>query len=164
MKKTSLFRILGLAKKFAKDNINWHFHILSPGCVFNRNKKFSLILEDGEKDVQYIHLSLRRPSKTGQKLLKLQEKRGSKSKGEVAKVFLSARVVKMTERAKELNNKGFSWHYHLLLPNCVFNKDSRYWSLVFEDPLNGEIIEEKFTKEPKKALGVIEPLFYSQMK
>lgn len=168
MKKVTSAKIIRTANKLVKEGKKWHFHILAPGCVFNKNKIFALILEDTEKKTQMVHFSFKRPSKTGQMLVELLHGKGiSKAEKKLWKVksdLVSPKVMKMIERAKELNLKGFSWHHHLLFPECIFNEDSRYWTLIFEDPINGEVIKDKSKSEPKKALKKIEPLFYIQKK
>lgn len=169
MRKATTSKILKTAKKLKKENKKWHFHILVPGCKFNKFEKYTLILEDTENKEQLIHISYKKPLKTGQILVELLHGKGiSKAKKEKtvgeSVSRLSAKVNQMVGRATELNMKGFSWHHHLLFPECIFNKDSRYWTLVFEDPLNGEIIEDMSKSKPQKALEKIEPLFYLQKK
>lgn len=164
MKRESAAKILKIARKLNKDGKKWHFHILVPGCTLNKDKRFALILENTTDNEQYVHFSLRKPAKTGQKLVEMLHGKGiSKKKKTTPKTAkkLSAKVEKMIKRATELNAKGFSWHHHVLFPDCMFNKDSRYWTLVFEDSLNHEVIEERFKDEPIEALSKIEPLFYS---
>lgn len=167
MKRVSAAKILSTARKLNKDGKKWHFHILVPGCTFNKDKRFALILENTSDNEQDVYFSLKKPSKTGQKLVEMLHGKGiSKKKKKSSKKTAksSAKVQKMIKRATELNAKGFSWHHHVLFPDCMFNKDSRYWTLVFEDSLNNEVIEERFKYEPIEALSKIEPLFYSQGK
>lgn len=167
MKRLSAAKILSTTKKLNKDGKRWHFHILVPGCVFNKDKRFALILENTSDNEQFVLFSLKKPAKTGQKLVEMLHGKGiSKKKKKVPKPTkkLSPKVEKMIKRAAELNAKGFSWHHHVLFPDCMFNKDSRYWTLVFEDSINNEVIEERFKDEPKEALSKIEPLYYAQDK
>lgn len=169
MNKVTASKILKNAKKLGKDGKKWHFHILTPGCKFNKDKRFALILENTSDNEQFIHFSLKKTAKTGQKLVELLHGKGiSKNAKEVAQNTkekkLSHKVEQMIKRATELNLKGFTWHHHVLFPHCMFNKDSRYWTLIFEDPLNNEVIEERFKEEPKEALSKIEPLYYAQKK
>ena len=181
MKKVTAKKIMMAAEKLKKDGKKWHFHILTPGCTFNKDKRFALILENTSDNELFVHFSLKKPTKTGQKLVIMLHPAitanapkssylnprsvSSRRKGEFtgqAEKKVSPKARQMINRAIELNNKGFAWHHHLLFPDCKFSKDSRYWTLVFEDPLNGEIIEDRFKNEPKEALRQIEPLFYAQ--
>lgn len=165
MKKVSAAKILSTAKKLDKEGKKWHFHILTPGCIFNKDKRFALILENTPDNEQFVHFSLKKPAKTGQKLVEMLHGKGISKKREKTRKSiekLSPKVQKMIERATELNAKGFSWDHHVLFPDCIFNKDSRYWTLVFEDSLNNEVIEERFKDEPIEAISKIEPLYYKQ--
>ena len=167
MKKVTAKKILKTAEKLKKDGKKWHFHILTPGCTFNKDKRFALILENTSVNEQFVHFSLKKPAKTGQKLVEMLHgvnTKTSSAHSARSSLNLSPKVNQMIERAIELNNKGFAWHHHLLFPDCMFSKDSRYWTLIFEDPLNGEIIEDRFKNEPKEALQQVEPLFYAQKK
>ena len=169
MRKVTSKKILKTARGLDKEGKRWHFHILTPGCVFNKDKRFALILENTSEKEQFIHFYLKKPSKTGQKLVEMLHGMGISKKGKISDVTLkntklSAKVELMVKRAIELNLKGFSWHHHVLFPDCMFNKDSRYWTLVFENPLDNEAIEERFKEEPIEALSQIEPLNYVQKK
>ncbi|MFC1600625.1 hypothetical protein ACFL25_00940 [Patescibacteria group bacterium] len=168
MKKISSAKLVKTAKKLNEECKRWHFHILAPGCKFNKDKRYALILENTSDKEEFVHFCLKKPSRTGKKLVEMLHGKGisKKKKKEVHKKLkkLSAKVEKMIKRATELNAKGFSWHHHVLFPDCMFNKDSRYWTLVFEDSLNHEVIEERFKDEPIEALLKIEPLFYAQDK
>ena len=166
MKKVTAAKILKTAEKFKKHGKKWHFHILTPGCVFNEEKQFSLILENTTDEEQLVHHSFKKPYEAGKKLVEMLHGKGiSKKNPSAGSGFkLSPKVKQMIERAIELNIKGFSWHHHLLFPDCIFNHDTRYWTLVFEDPLNREVIRDMSKEEPKEALKKIEPLFYVQKK
>lgn len=167
MQKVSVKKILKTAEKLKKHGKKWHFHLLTPGCVFNEEKMFALILENSMDGVQLVHHSLKKPAGAGKKLVEMLHgaiTKNPSTRSSRSGLKLSAKVNKMIERAVELNNKGFAWHNHLLFPDCIFNHDTRYWTLVFEDPLNGEVIKDMSKVEPKEALKKIEPLFYAQKK
>jgi hypothetical protein len=162
VKKTSSFEILRLAKELSEAKVDWHFHILAPGCVFNKNKRFALILEDKLAQVEYVNHTTSNPTKLGKELiLLLGRKRVDKKRVQKKGKKVPAKVEQMLRQAKALNLKGFAWHYHLLYPECIFNHDKRYWKLVFEDPVNEKIVEEMFDILPKRELELIENLFYS---
>ena len=165
MQKVTVKEIIKTAERLKKQERKWHFHILTPGCTFNKDKRFVLILENASDKEQFVHFSLKKPAKTGQKLVEMLHGVNTKTpsaRSTRSGLKLSPKVNQMVERAIELNNKGFAWHHHLLFPDCIFNKDSRYWTLVFEDPLNGKVIEEMSNEKPKEVLKKLEPLFYAQ--
>jgi hypothetical protein len=160
-------KIIITAQSLKKKEKKCHFHILTPGCTFNKDKRFALVLENTSDNEQFIYFSLKKPAKTGKKLVEMLHDEGisdnkSTQVGSLKK--LSPKVERMIETAKELNIKGFGWHHHLLFPDCMFNHDSRYWTLVFEDPLNGEVIKDISKVKPEEALKEIKPLFYAQKK
>lgn len=37
------------------------------------------------------------------------------------------------EKARELQQEGRNWHFHILYPGCVFNTQSHQYALVLED-------------------------------
>jgi hypothetical protein len=166
MIKTDKSKIVKIAQKLNKEGKKWHFHILSPGCIFNKNKQFALILEDSENDKQYIYLSLKKAVDTGQKLVELLHGKGvsKNKKTKQGKGMVSSKVQEIVAKAKELNNKGIAWHHHLLFPDCIFNTDPRYYTLVFEDPLNKKVIKDISKEEPKEALQLIESLLFAHKK
>ena len=52
MKEITFEEILQKARKYNYENKDWHFHFLTPKCIFNDKGKFVVILEnstDGEK-------------------------------------------------------------------------------------------------------------------
>ena len=127
MHRVSPTEILKTAKKLNNYGKKWHFHILTPGCDFNKDKRFALILENTSDNEQFVHFSLKKPLETGKKLVEILYGKGiSKnkkvsSKGE-GKDNLTQNVKQMIKTATELNLKGFSWHHHTLFPDCIYNK------------------------------------------
>lgn len=163
MEQATVRKIVSIAKKLDKEGKRWHFHILTPGCVYNTKVKFALFLENSTDDKQYVSYGIKKPAKAGKTLVKLLHgKKITKSTVKKTKMSIDSKVEQMVKRAKELNNKGFAWHHHMLFPDCTFNQDKRYWALVFEDPLNGEVLESRSKEEPTEALQKIERLFYTQ--
>src|SRR3989344_930598 len=107
MKKITAKKILKTAEKLKKDGKKWHFHILTPGCTFNKDKRFALILENTSDNEQFVHFSLKKPAKTGQKLVEMLHPAITENakKSTENKRKLSPKVEQMIKRATELNNK-----------------------------------------------------------
>ena len=64
--------LLEKATKFHRDNIQWHFHLLTPTCSFNEDDdKFSIILENDETGEKWISLFASKPLREGEKLEKM---------------------------------------------------------------------------------------------
>jgi len=68
MKEAKFDVILENAQKCYKNKTRWHFHILMPDCVFNNQKKFSIIFENEETKEQMTTFFDERPLKQGEKL------------------------------------------------------------------------------------------------
>lgn len=41
-------------RKVAKNKKKWHFHFLTPVCVFNKSKKFAIVFENEETKENYV--------------------------------------------------------------------------------------------------------------
>ena len=57
MKEMNLTEIVKLAESYYEESIPWHHHFLTLKCVFNKTKKFQIILENertGESFVSYF--------------------------------------------------------------------------------------------------------------
>lgn len=157
--------ILEKARELSKNKKSWHFHILTPECIFNKEDKYALILENSTDGESYVHYSKKAEMRTGEKLVKLLhgkdvvDKKDNKEKKNPSKTIL-----KIVKRAKELIDKGQYWHHHMLFPDCIFNKHKGKWTIIFEDQENNEVLESVTDHEPKEDLKLIEPLFYKQKK
>ncbi|TKJ17434.1 hypothetical protein CEE44_02765 [Candidatus Woesearchaeota archaeon B3_Woes] len=46
--------IVKRVRELADAKKKWHFHFLTPNCIFNNKEKFALILEDEEKKESYV--------------------------------------------------------------------------------------------------------------
>ena len=138
-----------IALELAKNKKQWHFHLLTPSCKFNKQKEHAFILDDkpamdlGKKLLSVLH---------GRDIL------GERSK----KSSISNSTRKILDRAKRLNNEGKHWHHHVFFPICLFNKHAGKWNITFEDQLTGVILESVSEVEPKDDQKEIETLYYLQ--
>jgi hypothetical protein len=161
-KVTSKF-IIDSAKAINNKKLGWHFHILTPECVFNDKNMFALVLENTSGNEVLVNYSEDKQEREGKILLELLH--GIKAdKLQVSTVKVSPKVKEMEKRANELINKGVNWHHHALFPNCTFNKNKGKWVLMLEDPETKQVIENVTDYKPEADLQVIEPLFYHQKK
>jgi hypothetical protein len=151
-------KIVELAKGFTKDGKKWHFHMLSPGCVFNTTDKEGFVLENCTDKQIWVCYSDKRYMKEGKELVQLVHGKGIVSD---KKTESNTVMDKIIERCKELNGNGIHWHHHMLFPDCIFNEHGK-WCIVFEDPETGERLEFLSDTEPKDQLARIEVLFYAQ--
>lgn len=151
------------AQEFNNLKTSWHFHLLTPECVFNEKGGFVLVLEDSEKGNVYFNHSEVKQEETSKLLLELLHGIKADEKNDVTNFDeVSGAVQKMASRASELIKKGISWHHHALFPDCVFNDQKGKWKIILEDPETKEVLESVTDTKPERDLKVIEPLFYAQ--
>lgn len=165
MIETSEQEIITKAHTLVESNNSWHFHLLTPDCVFNEKGGFVLVLEDSGKGEQYFNHSETKQEETSKLLLELLH--GIKADG-AQNVSVSGQisevVKKMEIRAKELIDKKIPWHHHALFPDCMFNDQRGKWKIILEDPETKEVLESITNTKPEADLKIIEPLFYHQNK
>lgn len=165
MQKSSNEEIKKLAEQYSLNGNKWHFHILTPECQLNKEKKYALILENGTYNKTFVCYSEKPYMNIGKKLVQLLHgKDVLKNEKEKKELPPSTEVKKLLDRAGELNTQGKFWHHHMLFPYCRFNKNNGRWTIIFEDQEKNEIIESITDIEPKTDLQYIENLFYSQKK
>ncbi|MFH1246809.1 MAG: hypothetical protein V1644_00355 [Candidatus Micrarchaeota archaeon] len=147
------------ANRWQRSGVQWHFHLLSPGCLFNPTKNHELYLES--KHENYVVQSHRPLTSIARFLAEILH-------GKDITLFstspASGDVEKILKRARDLSKKRVKWHHHLLFPHCIFNKKWGKWVLAFEDPLNNKLTELVYRNFPEKDLRKVENLFYSQRK
>jgi hypothetical protein len=162
MEETTIEQIMEKAMKLQKQRKRWHFHMLTPDCIFNKHKdKHAFVLENETDSQSFVNYSDKRYMKQGKILVKMLHgneiisDKTLKQKGD-------GNIDTIIERAKELNKRGIHWHHHMFFPDCVFNKNKGKWCIIFEDKETGEVIESVSEGEPRENLGRIEALFYAQ--
>ena len=68
MKEISSQKILALAASYNRNGISWHHHFLPPSCLFNKEEKFVILLENDETSESYIMVSDKKPALVLKKL------------------------------------------------------------------------------------------------
>lgn len=151
-----------IATSLQQQKKQWHFHLLTPDCMLNATDRFVLVVEDKESGEVYDYTANVAPTETSKMLLELLhgEQIFNEEKEELGE--MSEDVEHMMQRGKELNEKGYFWHHHVLFPYCTYNKHQGKWVIVFEDPEMKEMIESISGTEPKRDMKEIEPAFYRQ--
>lgn len=71
-------------------------------------------------------------------------------------------IQEILDRVRNIHERGEFWHHHMLLPDCIFNKNKGKWTLILEDPQTKGVLESVTDCEPKEDLKQVETLFYSQ--
>lgn len=169
MQETTIEEIMQKAREFQEQGKKWHFHMLTPDCVFNDHKdKHALVLEDETGSQTYVTYSDKRYMEQGQVLVKMihgdrvLSDEPSDESMEGQEEGNTEGMQEMLDKARKLNEQGIRWHHHVFFPDCVFNRHKGNWCIVFEDKETNKIIESVSESEPKENLRKIEVLFYSQ--
>lgn len=68
MKEVKFEAMLMEAEKCYKNKIRWHFHILTPACMFNKGNKFVVIFENEQTKEQLRCCFDEKPLKQGETL------------------------------------------------------------------------------------------------
>ena len=159
--------LLEIARQLAANSERFHAHVLSADCKLNDRQQYALILEASDRDQIFITYSDEPMMDVGRSLAALVH--GSDSlegsddrnrEGGLSPASLS--VAKMMRRAKGLMTRGVHWHHHILFPECVFNPHPGDWTIIFEDPDNGETLESVTVDRPDNDIRITETLFFSQ--
>jgi len=160
MQEIGLNELKARALSLHRDGEVWHFHILTPGCRFNDTDMYAFILEDTTGSSRFVHYSETAASDLGTELAPLLHGKDVFSPDQTA--GHTDEVEAICARAKALTQAGIHWHHHVLFPGCQYNTNGPRYTLVFEDPQTDGTLQSISDNEPKAALSVLEPLFYSQ--
>jgi hypothetical protein len=162
MEEITIDELVDKAKALHKEGKKWHFHMLTPDCMFNERKdKQAFVLEDEQESQGFVTYSDKKYMGEREILLKmlhgkevLEEKLGRREE--------DANIRAIVEKARRFNEQGIPWHHHVFFPNCIFNKHQGKWCIAFEDKEEDRVIESISDSEPKEDLKEIEPLFSAQ--
>jgi len=152
--------ILNKAKDYNKRGTNWHFHMLSPECMFNKRKdKFCIRLEDTDKHATYEAVFDSKPLAEAERLASLQYKESFLVDGKTSE---NKEFKKILARAKSLCTDAIDWHHHHIFPDCEFNKYPGKHCIVFEDPIKKTVIWAVYENDYHADLMELERLFYKK--
>ena len=62
MKTISSQKLLALAVSYTKKGVSWHHHFLPPYCLFNKEDKFIILLENDDTSDSYVLVSDKKPA------------------------------------------------------------------------------------------------------
>jgi hypothetical protein len=162
MKETTIENLVELAKKFNQEGKKWHFHMLTPDCVFNKRKdKYAFVLENDTDRETHTVYSYKRHMGMGEELAKLlygkailEQEPHPTPPGKGMKSIL--------EKAAQMTKEDRPWHHHILFPECIFNKHNGKWTIIFEESEEGKAMESVTSHEPRDDVKKMEILYYSQ--
>ncbi|UCD04565.1 MAG: hypothetical protein JSW73_02950 [Candidatus Woesearchaeota archaeon] len=150
------------AKQLQAEGKKWHFHMLTPDCMFNENKtKNAFVLENETDEESYVNYSDDRHMREGQMLVKMLHGNAILGTDSLSSQE-NEKLKDILQKAKEYNDKEIHWHHHMLFPNCIYNKHRGKYCIIFEDPNTNKLTELVYDAEPQDDLRKIEVLFYKQ--
>lgn len=153
-------QLLAFGNELAVSGEKWHPHVLSPDCQLNDRDLGGLILEASDRGEIFAAYSKEPMMETARSLAALahgDDALLAEAGGEPD----SPKVAEMIRRAKTLSGRGRHWHHHVLFPECIFNEHPGEWTIVFEDPDTGEMLESVTPDHPSKDIQVLETLFFA---
>lgn len=164
MIETTIDEIMQKAREINGQGKKWHFHMLTPDCIFNqRDDKQAFVLENRTDKETYVAYSEERHMEQGKTLVSMLHG-DSIISDEKMDGQINENIERIISKAKELNERGIHWHHHMFFPDCIFNEHKGKWCIVFEDKETDKTIESVSDEEPKEGLRRIEVLFYNQKK
>jgi hypothetical protein len=181
MKEITVEEVQRKAKSWQAQGKKWHFHMLTPECVFNeRDDAHAFVLENMTDNKTYVAYSTGetvsgaastgyaavdlpiRYMEIGEELVKLLYGDSILDMKQGTTASTNKEMQMVLDRAKELNEKGIPWHSHLLVPGCMFNQQQNKWGLVFEDSTSDDAVVVRYDQDPVDDLRRIEVLYYEQ--
>lgn len=143
---------------------NWHFHVLSPACLFNTDRtKYALILENqttGQICAVYSETGF---STLSQDMLKLLYGEKILARPDAPPNLPDKRIEQILNRCEESSRENIPWHHHMLFPDCVFNDEPGKWNLVLEIGREPQVINISFDQQPLAALKRIEIAYFQNI-
>ncbi len=142
---------------------NWHYHLLTPTCQFNRSGKYAILVENVDTKEVFAYYSDKAEmelSNTFSELLHGKEVMNQRNTK--ANYSPSKDVRAILNLIKELSKQSVVWHHHVFFPGCTFNSHVSEFELVVEDPRSTNRLVSISDTEPKEDLKQIESIFYAQ--
>lgn len=156
MEEISKFELTHKVEGILKSGSKWHFHILTPRCMFNGRAQYAFVLENTSENKVYIHYSIE-PLKDLEK--ELQTKLSDiSSEVLVETMSLIDSEKALLDHANKLNKEGKDWHYHQLSPGCTFNEEGDKWKFIFEGEDANDIHEFTYKKKPLLLIQSVEKI------
>ena len=163
MEECGLETVIKKAKLWQAQGKSWHFHLLTPDCVFNtRRHGYALALENETDGQAYVAYSDQSPMEADHELVILLYGDEILAEDKITSAPTNEQMQLILKRARELNERKISWHHHVLSPACIFNSHKGQWNIFFEDKRENEVVEAVYDGEPVDDIRQIEILFFAQ--
>lgn len=137
----------------------WHFHVLSPTCLFNPEPgryTFLLELTDAGRALRATYDE--RPTAVNKLLLPLLH--GADALGEKpAGAAPTADDLVLLGEVEAAAKAGTGWHHHMMFPACGLNTSGGKWRLFVEIEGRDPMIRD-YDAEPSVVLNRLERLYF----
>jgi hypothetical protein len=163
MEECSLETVVEKAKSWQAQGKSWHFHLLTPDCVFNtRRHGYALVLENETDGQTYVAYSDQSPMEVDHELVILLHGDEILAEEKITSAPTNEQMQFILKSARELNGREIPWHHHMLPPACIFNSHKGQWNIFFEDKKDDKVVEALYDGEPVDDIRQIEVLFFAQ--
>ena len=71
---------------------------------------------------------------------------------------------KMVKRAEECCKNQIKWHFHILMPNCIFSENKKKFTVILENEESEDVFVTYFDERPIKDAEKLENLLYGIVK
>lgn len=139
-----------IAGKRTKNNLPWHHHCLHNKCIFNDTNKDLVLLE---ADKIYYAFVKNDDIKYKRNLERMAYNMNKKRKIKTEKK-LDNNVLKKIITL----DKNKRWHFHILLPHCIFNNSKKY-KLIIENETDEKKEEFLFDRHPWELVKEIDKIY-----
>jgi hypothetical protein len=138
---------------------NWHFHVLSPVCLYNPfPDHFALVIEEDGNLPMIADAGTTFPEvdKDLVKLLHGQDILDARMTSDV-----TAASSRLLSHVKALQDAGEAWHHHMHFVGCVFNPHPGKWSISIES--RDTFFAEAYSEEPVEILREVEVIYFANL-
>jgi len=70
----------------------------------------------------------------------------------------------MVKKAEGYYKNKTKWHFHILMPNCIFSENKKKFTVILENEENGDVFVTYFDERPIKDAEKLENLLYGRVK
>jgi hypothetical protein len=163
MKLISERDLIELARSLHSDAKTWHYHLLTPNCLFNSSAQYALVLEDISMGEVFILYSDAAKIDLSSELATMLHGKEVMDNANARTDYIPNQIVaRMLILINELKREKIIWHHHVFFPECTFNSNLGQYKLVVENPKTLTYLESISSYEPIEELKQIESAFYSQ--
>ncbi len=160
---TTIEDVIEKATECHRQGKRWHFHMLTPGCMFNtRGDRYAFVLENSADGATYVVYSGQPSKEAGQTLVQMLHGHRILDESQAIAAARNPVFEAALGRAREMTARGAAWHHHMLFPDCLFNPQRGRWNIVVEDTENDQILQSTYDEEPARDLRELEVLFYQK--